>query len=157
MIDPTGIDSGGGERAPDCFGDNLQEALVAHPALFPDVVEGLVLAAVVIDEVGGAGGVPEQLRDAIAFTDEQRGGRISGCELERTRGLRPAFLGAGHQHRPAATPRDLARGDQRRRPGPLRPRDVQSPHRTGDVEGLGHDAGVLAVLERQGGRGEDDL
>ena len=101
--------------------------------------------------------MPEQLRDAVAFTDEQRGGRVAGGELERTRGLRPALLGARHEHRPAAAPGNLTRGDQRRRPCPLRPRDVQGPHRAGDVEGLRHDAGVLAVLERQCGRGEEHL
>ena len=157
VIDRTGVDTGGGERATDRFGDDLHEALVADPTLLPYVVETLVLPAVVIDEVGGAGGVPEQLRDAVAFADEQCGGCIAGRELERARGLRATLLRARHQRRSTATPRHLARGDQRRCSGPLRPRDVQGPHCAGDVEGFGHDARVLAVLERQGGRREHDL
>ena len=66
---------------------------VAHPALLPHVVERLVLPAVVIDEIGGVRGVSEQLRDTVAFADEHRGSRITGGELQRTRGLRPSFLG----------------------------------------------------------------
>ena len=157
VVDGAGVEPGGAERAADRFRDDLQEALVAHPALFPYVVETLVLPAVVVDEVGGERRVPEQLRDAVAFPDEQRGGRIAGRELERARGLRPALLGARHQHRPAAAAGDLAGRDQRRCPGSLRPGDVQGPHRAGDVEGFGHDPCVLSVLERQRGRGEENL
>ena len=63
--------------------------------------------------------MPDELRDAFAFADEQRGGGIPGGQLERARGLRPALLGARDEHRPAAAGCDLTGGDQRRRPGPL--------------------------------------
>ena len=157
MIDGAGVEAGRGQRATDGLGDNLHEPLVAHPALLPDVVEPLVLPAVVIDEIGGVRGVSEQLRNAVAFADEQRCGRVAGGELQRACGLRPALLGARHEHRLAAATGDPACSDQRRRPCPLRPGDVKGSHRAGEAKGLGDNTGVLTVLKRQGRRGEEDL
>ena len=157
VVDRAGIESGCAQRAADRLGNDLHEPLVANPALFPDVVEALVLSPVVVDEIGGAGGVREQLGDAVAFADEQRGGGIAGGELEGTGRPGAALLGTRDEHRPAAAPGDLQRRDQRRRAGALRTRDVQRSHRAREVQRLDHHAGVLAVLERQGGGREEDL
>ena len=157
VVDCSGDDAGRGQRAAHRLGDDLHVPLVPHPALLPDVVEGLVLSSKVIDEVGGVRGVPQKLRGPVALSDEQRRGRVAGGELERGRSPGPAFLAARDEHRTAAVRRHPARRNQRRGPRPLRACDVQGSDGSGKMQRLGDAPGILAILEGQGGGGEDDL
>ena len=52
-------------------GHDLVVALVADPALFPGVVIGDAVAAIVIDEIDRARGVRDEFGDHVAFADEQ--------------------------------------------------------------------------------------
>ena len=128
----------------------LHVAFVPDPALLPVVVEGLVVGAVVIDEVGGAASAGQECGNGLAWTDDQGRGAVAGRELEGACGFRAAFLGADDEYGSAARECRHEGG----RAGALRGGNIEGGDAAGDVEGLGDDAGVEAVAEREGGGGK---
>ncbi len=146
----------GRKRRLDRGRNDLRVALVADPALFPAVVELGVLAAEVIDEVHRHGMVADQPGDHVLGAAEQRRRAIAVVEfIGRSDASHP--LVGGRDQRRCAVPGGVEAGDQRRGAGLQRTADVHRRQVLLDVERRADHAGILAILERMGRRGEVDV
>ena len=135
------LDGGRGDR---------HVAGVANPALFPLVVVLVVDGAEVVDEVGGTGGLGQQLCHRLAFAHQDGGGPIAARHLDGTGGLGTALLGSHHQRLAVAA----ERLDQRRGAGPLGGGDIDSGDAVIEAQRPRDNARVQPVEEREGGGGK---
>ena len=133
---------------------DLVVALVPDPALLPGVVELEALAAEVIDEIDGAAGVVDELRNHRAGADQQGGGAVARLQFQRARRLGSPFLRGHDEGGTGAAARHLQRCHQRRRCRALRRRQVLGVDAGREVQRLQHDACIQPVLEREARGGE---
>ena len=121
MGNGAGLDLRGLETLRDRRRYDLQVAGVADPAFLPLIIERRILAAVMVDEVGGVRGNAEQPRRRLAVAHEDRGRAVADTHLERA--CRPgAALVGRDDERFAAAPQ---RRDQRRAARALARRHVE--------------------------------
>ena len=133
---------------------DLRVALVADPALFPAVVEVGLVAAEMVDEVHRHRMMADELGDHVLGAAQQRRGAVAVVHLAGRRDARHPLVGRGNERRPAAVLRGIESGDQRRGAGLQRAADVGRKKVLLDRQRRADDAGILAILEGMGGRGE---
>ena len=149
--DVLGRDLGSLQAALDRRRHDRHVAGVADPALLPAVVELVVDGAEVVDEIGGARGLGQQLGDRLALADQQGRGAVAARHLDGARGLGAALLGGDDQRlavarrAPRSAPRCRRAGWRRRR---------WSRHASIEVQRAGDDAGMQPIQEREGGGGK---
>ena len=151
-IDGAGLEPAASKRRRNRRGDDLEVALVAHPPFFPVVVELVVLAPVVIDEVDRCRVMAGKPRDDVLAAEGEGRRRVAVQQ----------FLGGAGA---AAAMFRCDKEDLTRRTGPGRSESVDEPggsrpERGSDVEGgdlgpeverLGADPRVLSIAKGQGG------
>ena len=153
VIDRGGLDPCIGECRSDRPRHQLADALIAHPALLPRVVDLGVGGTKMVDEVDRQRSAAEILGDDPFRAQEQRGSAVAKLELLCARRARvPEFRGK-HQLRSGAG-RLGERQRHRRECDALRARDVDGIDGVVEAQRLADDAGIRAFHERHGARGQ---
>src|SRR5260370_26818493 len=92
MLDIRRRDAGLLEQRRDRRRHDLEIALVADPALFPDVIELAAMAAVMVDEIDRRRMLGKELGDAVARPEQHGPAVVAARKLERASGRGPALL-----------------------------------------------------------------
>jgi len=139
----------------DGLGDELGVTLLPKPALLPHIVVTAVGAPIMIDEIVGDGKGAEILGDDLFVPDEEGRRPIAEPHLVEIGGFRfPLVRGRDQDLATAARPDGVEGGDETRGSRPERRGEIGGEDVVPEIQGGGHDSGVLAVGEGKGGRAE---
>ena len=154
VVDGARLHRAAPEQRTQCAGHDVEIARIAHPALLPPVVEGLALAAEVVDEIHCALFAADELRRSRTFSHQQRDGTRAVAKLRRSaRTGEPVFR--GHEQNGASVGSRRGEGvDETRGAGALGGADVHGADALVEAERVGEQGRVLPIREGRARGGE---